>query len=195
MEIDDGSRDELIEVLIPAASETIQSEFEREFAPATDSETRRLRVSPTSTSRGWIILDLAPYDLRSAVSITLHPEQPEISYPFVQFTNYVLEPEPSKWGVYTHLQVRPDVDFNSNVAQSFGFSYLDIDGAWGFPTIPSTIELATARTVAAWLPRLVTAMNVEGLDDAGHVIAASTWAIPPDARRLGEKFRRRPNVF
>lgn len=191
----DRSRDGLIETLIPIASEAIMAEFEREFGPATASATRRFRVDPTSFAKRMLFVELAPYDLRAATTITLHPEQSGLSQMLTLGADYVQEPEPSKYGVYTHLKLRGDLNLNSLVANTFGFAYLDVAGAWGFATVPPKIVQATASTVISWLPRLVSALAVEGLDNLGHIVAPSTWGIPPDARRLAESFRRRPNIY
>lgn len=183
----DRTRDELALTLIAAASKAIGQETQREFAPATASATRRLRVDGR-------IVDLAPWDLRTVTTATLHPEA---SSPTVLTagTQYQLEPVSAVFGTYTRLRIGGTVDVWSDTAREFGYALLDIAGAWGFAAIPTDVRQACVITVKSWLRRDVAALAFGEIPEAGlQPDTFATYSIPPAARRLLAPYRR-PSLY
>lgn len=144
--------DDLIQQAITAASAEIHRWTRREFAPATSSATRRVRVYPDRRLDGALLVSLSPYDLRTVTSASLHPET---SSPVVLTENsdYVLHTVSPQDGTYTDLLVYQMSLSQSTLLNRFGFAFLDITGAWGFPSIPSDVEQACIDTVKSWLER------------------------------------------
>ena len=176
----DTSRDSLISTLITAASDAIMEETEREFAPVTASATRRFRIENFSMS-------LAPYDLRTVTTFTLHPES---SSPItLDTTQYNLEPVTTKTGTYTSVQFSTYLASlpSSTTAFAFGYALCDITGAWGFSSVPTDVNRAAVITVAAWMRKDVSALIAASeLDIGGGISPAfpSTMEIPNAAKRL-----------
>lgn len=182
----DTSRDALINVLITAASDTIMDETAREFAPATASATRRFYF------RG-LEIDVGPRDLRTVTSITVHPES---ASPIVltATTDFQLYP-PDAVGPFQRIRLsnrRPDL-LNSDTAVNFGYSLVDINGAWGFATIPSNVNRACVETVTSWLRRDISALDLSELAEAGRSLLPShEFPIPGKAWLLLKRYRRLP---
>lgn len=182
----DRVRDDLIRALIPAASRALMVEVGREFVPATENATRRLRVDGR-------LVDLSPWDLRSADSVSLHPESssPEA----LTASDYKLMPVHAPYGVHTSLRLSGRVDPRSGSTYSdFGFSLLDVTGDWGWASIPTDVRQAAILTVASWLRRDVAAFAYSNLDEAVAQSAEifASYGIPPPARRLLAPYRRPP---
>src|SRR5947209_7414114 len=85
----DVDQDPVIEGMITAASRSILEELEREFAPATNAETRRF-VFDLREPR----LALSPYDLRAATAIVLNPQEAP-GTPLTEWADYELAPYPA----------------------------------------------------------------------------------------------------
>src|SRR5262245_19922592 len=121
----DTSRDTLISTLITQASEMVMNEYDREFAPATASATRRFRVDS-------YLLNLAPYDLRTVTTFTLNPEStsPQV---LVTGTDYELLPVGAPSGTYTSVRFSALLTglYASQTVFSMGHALCDISGAWG----------------------------------------------------------------
>lgn len=174
-------RDALIEALIVAASREILRESDREFAPVT-SATRRF---------GWRsrLISLAPYDLASITSVTVHPES---TTPYVlPGTEYLVHPVGKRDGVWTALQLSPLINRYSQTARDFGLALVDVAGTWGFPAVPEAIRRATVVAVMSWLRRDIGAfaMDVEGGREIPPM-AEGTFALPPASHRFIAPFRR-----
>lgn len=183
----DTSRDPLISTLITQASKAIMNDTGREFAPATASATRRFRVDRFK-------VDLEPYDLRSATTVTLHPES---SSPVVLSANtdYQLTPIGAPSGTYTSVKLSASLAAigSSTTAFQFGYALLDIAGAWGFATVPVDVQRAAILTVSSWLRRDVMSFALSSDIELGRGLAPalpSGFAIPADARRLLQPFQR-----
>lgn len=177
----DTTRDTLIQTLIPQASQVIMQETDREFAPATASATRRFRIESH-------IVSLAPYDLRTVSSISLHPESTSpLSLTVTQ--DYQLHPIGAPSGTYTSLQLSGLLvsAFTSTTAFNFGYSLMDITGAWGFATIPPDVNRACALTVASWLRRDISAFAEASEMDVGTGLGptlGTSFSLPFDAKEL-----------
>jgi len=181
----DTSRDALISTLITQASEAIMNETSREFAPATGSATRRFRVD------GYT-LNLEPYDIRTAATVTLDPES---SSPRVlaATTDYQLLPIGAPSGTFTSVEFSGFMVFASSTVFAFGHALVDIAGAWGFAAVPENVKRAAVLTVSSWLRRDVMAFALSSEIELGRGLAPalpSGFAIPADARRLLGPFYR-----
>lgn len=183
----DTSRDSLISTLITAASDAIMSDYEREFAPATASATRRFRVEST-------VLSLAPYDLRSVTTLTLHPESSS-PYTAVATQDYQLNPIGNPTGTFTSIQFSSYLAslVSSTTPFAYGYAIVDIAGAWGFATVPTHVNRACVITVSSWLRKDVSSLVAASELDMGGGIAPafpSTMEIPNAARKLLARYRR-----
>lgn len=170
-------RDSVIAALITAASEAINDDYQRELTPKTPSAARTFRVSPSSR-----IIDLEPYDLRSATSVTLE------GVVLVADQTYVLYWPSRRTSTFLGIRIGASVAFNSDFVVEFGYGRLVVNGAWGAwdtAEVPNAVKRACVITVASWLDR---ALQAYGTDlDEPQVLApaaAATWGIPPAARSL-----------
>lgn len=176
--------DTLIQELITAASRTIMSRFQREFAPVSTSTTRRFRVDGT-------IVDLAPYDLQvvSGAGVVLDPDGTPTS--LTAITDYKLKPRPTMSGTYYKLHIADSRYLWSQTVQDYGYAEVDITGTWGFASIPSDVARAAAITAGAWIDRgadVIAAMDNTVRNDGTTM--ATSWAIPAAAYRLLQPWAR-----
>lgn len=183
----DTNRDTLIQTLITAASEAIMNETDREFAPATASATRRFRLDDLS-------LNLAPYDLRTVTTLTLNPET---SSPINlnATTDYQPLPIGSPSGTFTSVRFSSLLTalYASQTVFSFGYALCDINGAWGFSSVPLDVNRACVITVGAWLRKDVSQLFASGELDIGGGLAPTfptTLEIPNSAIALLQPFYR-----
>lgn len=182
----DTSRDSLIQDRITAASRMIKSHIEREFV-AVASTTRRFELWP-----GVRVMDLAPYDLRVASSIVLHPES-SAPVTLTANTDYVLRPVQPRFGVYTHLNLSSRIAWGgSNVSRFFGFAFMDITATWGFASVPGEARDAAIDATIAWLRRDVSMMSFNGIVDTD---SAQTGERPTSAFTLPFSCRQKLDVF
>lgn len=185
LELTGTGSDGLIDAAIGAASETIITQLEREFAPAVGSATRRFPI-PVDEH----VIDLTPYDLRSVASLSLHPESgtPEL----LTASAYLLEPVVAKFGVYTKIRIASDVSLSSATARRFGYALADVAGAWGFATVPAEVKRAAIDTVCSWVDRAV-AVYGDPNDENPRMIRPDRfggWAIPKKALQELNPFKR-----
>lgn len=183
----DTSRDALISTLITAASEVILNDTDREFAPATASATRRFRVDS-------LLLNLAPYDLRTVTTITLNPETSSPAVLNVT-TDYQLLPIGSPSGTYTSLAFSTLLTslYASQTVFSFGYALVDIAGAWGFTAVPVDVNRACVVTVGSWLRKDVSMLLASGELDMGGGLTPNfpaTMQLPKAAKALLAPFYR-----
>lgn len=183
----DTSRDTLIAALITSASEAIMNEVDREFAPVTSSATRRFRVE-------GLQLNLAPYDLRSVSTLTLHPESTS-PQTLTATSDYQLLPVGSPSGTFTSLRFSGLLAslYASQTVFSFGYALVDIAGAWGFASVPLDVTRACVITVGSWLRKDVTALLAAGELDTGGGLAPAfpaTMELPHAATALLSPFYR-----
>lgn len=185
----DTSRDALISDRITAASQMIRSYTERQFT-AESAATKRFQVYP-----GQLIIDLAPWDLRSVTTMLLHPESDTPSTLNVNEA-YVLRPVQPRYGVYTHINLSNRLLLGgSTVYRWFGYAFLDITGNWGFSSVPQEVRDATIDCVVAWLRRDLSSVSYGGMMDLDSTSTvgerpASGYTIPLSARQKLDPFRR-----
>lgn len=142
----DVELDTMIGQCIPVASALIMRETQREFAPATTSAAR------TVGARGYVV-DLAPYDLRSATAVVLDPTG--ANQTLAANTDYQLSPVGTNAdGTYTEIILSSSLQLKGlAVFDQFGNVPLAITGAWGFSTVPAIAKEACVFTVRSWLRR------------------------------------------
>lgn len=143
----DTAQDALIQALITRASVAIMSATDREFAPLTTDATRTFRVDPSGKAA---LVNLAPYDLRSVISLTLSPESGSPTT-LVATTDYTLEPLDAPNGVYNRVRLSYATNLSSDSATRFGYARIAVRGAWGFPVVPLDVKQACIDTVFAWM--------------------------------------------
>lgn len=182
----DTSRDDLAEQLIAQASAAIERETQREFT-ATASATRDFywtRGAPV-----W----LAPYDLRTVTTITVHPGTAQEDTATAN-TDYRLKPLVSRDGLYDRIEFAPDyAPDSSDYEETFGQAVVRVAGAWGYPTVPEPVKRACIVTVAAWMAVDVAAHAFPDLDEPRGLAppAPVQYAIPTPAWRLLSPYMRR----
>lgn len=182
----DTGQDTIIQSEITRASRMILEYTQREFAPVTASATRRLLVYPGRTGRA-VHVDLAPYDLRSVTSASLHPETASPTV-LTAATEYLLAPENAPFGVYTAIRLARSLSFSSDTLTDFGHACLDITGAWGFASVPDDVVKACIVTVGLWMRREVQAFSTTFNLDEGRLERPE--ALPSAVRASLSRYRR-----
>lgn len=142
--------DDLIQSYIVAASQILPTRYQCEFLGPTGG-TRTFEVG-----RYGGIVDLAPYDLRSGGTVTLHPEEGGAA--LVNNSEYLLWPVGGTklGGTYRQIRMSGRLQMNSTIAREFGYSQLRVVGDWGMFTggaIDPQVRRGCAVTVAGWLRR------------------------------------------
>lgn len=184
----DTGRDTLISDAINPVSAAITRYCQREFTPTTNA-TRIFRLDV-----GQLKVDLAPYDLRTASTVTLHPEQAS-PITLTATTQYQLQPLPPSLGVYSSVRLAGNLAnlFQSDSARFFGYAQVSISGDWGFASIPTDVRRAAVIAVASAIRRDVPAL------DLGDVLADPrqmtpdrpiNYALPAASLRMLSPFKR-----
>lgn len=185
----DTARDSLISATITPISDAIARYCEREFVP-TASATRTFRLDVASRK-----VDLAPYDLRTASSVQIHPESAApITLSAVR--DYQLHPITSRFGTYNYVQFAGNLAnlYQSDSGRFFGYIQVSIAGAWGFASVPSDVKQAAIISVASAIRRDVPTLDVgDFLNTDPRQMTPDrpvNYAIPAAALRLLGPFRR-----
>jgi hypothetical protein len=188
LQVADQTRDPVIAQYISDASQAIMRYTDREFAPASTGLTRTFAID---ISGGDLVVELNPYDLRVATTVTLSPEGVAT---VLDSTMYSLEPVTNPDGVYKRIAISPFVGgVISTWALKFGYAKLAIQGNWGYATVPLDVKVATVQTVRSWLDRSVTAWGLRDTVDLGPGMnpqADGSYGIPPSALRTLSTYRR-----
>lgn len=184
----DTGRDTLISNTITPISDAIARYCQREFV-ATALATRTFRLDV-----GQLKLDLAPYDLRTASAVTLHPEQAS-PITLTATTQYQLQPITSVTGTYTSIRLAGNLAnlFQSDSARFFGYAQLSIAGAWGFSSVPSDVKQAAVIAVASAIRRDVPALDLgDVLADPRQITPDRpvNYALPAASLRMLAPFKR-----
>jgi len=189
----DVTRDALILSLINDFSRAISREYDREFAPATAAATRRFQIPA-----GALLLDLAPYDLRTVSSLKLNPDINGGST-LTASTDFQLTPINNAQGTYLGVRFSNRVSslHSSQTAMDFGYTLCDIAGAWGFPAVPEDVKRACVIAVQSALRRDLTELAIAGIEEPQAISpeGPATHAIPGASRRLLAPYRRTAGVF
>ena len=177
----DEAQDPLIESLILRASAAIMNWTQREFAPATAGLAR------TFTYRGGGVLDLAPYELRSATSVVLDYGGAS-PLTLTADTDYTLD-DPAVDGVYSQVWL-PNHDVTDTPGKRT-VRRVQITGNWGWSTVPADVEHWCIVTVVTWLRRDVAAFSTTFRLDEERVERPEAL---PSAVRAGLRHYRRITV-
>ena len=184
------TRDPLIQTLITAASDKIMDWCEREFAPVTASAARRFDVPLGQNPDGGWVADLSPYDLRTATTVTLHPES--TSPVVVAATDYSLEPFSNADNVYYKIRLSPYLSMTSSFAIRFGYAQVSITGAWGFAAVPARVNRACVLAVRSWLRQnpAAYAFPDTNMVDGVQPEAPQTYTLPGGTLMLLDHYKR-----
>lgn len=148
----DTTQDAEIGTLITAISMLIQEWCCREFTPPSTGLTRRLKVDSQ-------LVSLAPYDLRAATSVVMHPESTS-PVTLAVTTDYMLEPlNGATGGTYLDVRLAASLSRYSTTLQNFGYALVDITGDWGFASVPADVKEQCVEAVAIRLRRDVSAFS------------------------------------
>lgn len=140
----DTELDNLITALIPQATRAIIDVCQRELAPASTT-TRRIDVSSYH-------VDLCPYDLRAATTVTLDPDANATV--LVAHVDYELLPiGGDKDGMFTRIRLSKFLSLWTEKMFAFGHADLAITGDWGYLTPPQPVKDACVVAVRSWLRR------------------------------------------
>jgi len=190
------TRDARIAGLIVAASQMLNQQLDRELTPQSTALTRRFRVAYEGDDlHAGQEVDLAPYDLRSASSVVLHPESSSPTT-LVANTDYVLEPlNAPDTGTYTRLKLSDLLVYSSTFQIGFGYANLDITGNWGAwttDTVPQVVREACVDTVRSWMRQNPAAYAYAEQNDPGMLTPAPapTFSIPPGAWKKVQYLKR-----
>lgn len=166
----DSIEDEVLQVMITAASDDIRKFTEREFI-AVDNEIR------THLCKGNII-DLAHNDVRVVRSVTLYTDDPDEDQRLaLDAGDYKLRPIPSPDGVYQWLRLSESVEPREREFE------VEIDGDWGFKEIPANIAYWCGITVVIWARKDISAFSTTYNVDEGrterpeNLPSAVRWAL------------------
>lgn len=183
-------QDDVVASLLTSYSIAIARHCGRQFTPPVDSATHRFRLRPDSHLDGLYVLDLAPYDLRTATSVQLHPETAG-PVTLTAGSDYTTEPANPRDGVHTSLSLWPvPITWTSTAAINFGYVNVDVTGSWGFPEVPEDVRQACILAVTGALRENVQAFGGalqpnsigDGVNDA--------IALAPGVRGLLARYKR-----
>lgn len=188
----DTTRDNLIQSLISDLSRAIIREYDREFAPAATA-TRRFQVPV-----GSLMLDLAPYDLRTVSTLTINPEASG-GTALTATTDFQLMPVVTQQGTYESIRFSARLTslHTSQTAQDYGYTLVDVAGAWGFATVPDEVKRACIIAVQSGLRRDLTELAIAGIEEPQSIApeGPATHSIPAASRRLLAPFRRTAGAY
>ena len=188
---DDASRDELLVDAVNYASSAIWDHCEREFLDTTATpgpDTRDFAIS----FRG--LIDLAPYDLRSASAVVLYTDRDVADQVTLAADQYRLLPlggvkGGTYWRIRTILPLLPE--------KQFGFGWqASVTGEWGLAAIPETVKLACAQ----WVENLVknpgsfASQAMSGFVVTPDVDPARSAGMPPATRHRLVPWARGPGA-
>lgn len=185
----DTSRDALLVRLVDAATAAIHGYTQRELCDV-GAAVRRFEVSG---SGAWRVATLAGCDLRSATSVTLHPED-AAPVALAADAGYQLRPvNRTSIGTYRLVKIAGDAAIFSAYATRFGRALVEIDGQWGPAATPEDVRQIAISTVVSWYRRefahRTTAFDPDA--DATEQLADAT-SLPAGARRGLSVYRSRP---
>lgn len=203
-ELTSSASDTVIQALISAASRALNNRAKRELTPQSTA-TRTLPVDvdlfPNAISgsdlfpfaRGSALVPLAPYDLRAAATVRLHPEEAALTETLTADVDYALFPLPGHpvSGTFTGIRLpRTKASLMSTYAYRFGFAKIEIAGDWGAwatAGVPEDAKRACVATVGSWLDRAVKEYAADLGDGNPRLIRPDPyagWAVPRSALNL-----------
>lgn len=185
LEIQGSGRDTAIAACITAASRVLNRRCARELTPKTASATRMFRVFPRQ-HRSGVLVDLAPFDLRTAATVRLHPEGTPVT--LVQNTDYALWPVGGAQPTATYLGIKLSsvLSLESSFSESFGYAQLEVQGAWGAwdtAEVPEDVKRACIVTVGSWIDKAMSEYGAEFAEEPRAIQSAifAGYAVPRGA--------------
>jgi hypothetical protein len=177
----DTNQDGLISAMISRASAAIEEWTQRWLAP---------RTAVTNTFRvDGLYVDFAPYDLRTATTVSLHPEgTPTV---LTANTSYQLLPigGTDSLDTFTGMMLSAQISTYSSNSTRFGYEQVSVLGNWGPATVPLDVTHACVITVGLWIRREVGAFSATFSPDV-DVADTRPLAIPGAAMRMLAPYRR-----
>lgn len=183
----DTGRDSLISSTITPISDAIARYCDREFI-ATASATRTFTLPV-----GQRVLELAPYELRTVTTLRLHPEEasPET---LTATQDYQLLPMPTRFGTYLKVRFSANLTtlHDGDSAKYYGYTQVQIAGAWGMASIPSDVKQAAIIATASALRRDVPALDINDLAEPRQLTPDRpvNYALPAASLRMLGPYRR-----
>lgn len=181
-----GSQDDVFVLYINAYSKAISNYCRREFHPTT-AATRDFIYD------GSGILNLAPYELRTATAIKLYSDQPSLQQQTLDGTQYRLEPiGRTPEGTYLAL----NTILPGRLPSQYAFEWqVTITGDWGMAAVPADVQLATLIAVddAYRNPGGFQTVQV-GAGTSFEEPVGAGGSLPAASLRLLIPYRRRPRL-
>ena len=184
----DTGRDTLISSTITPISDAIARYCDREFV-ATASATRTFTLPV-----GQRVLDLAPYEVRTVTTMTLHPEEAQPDT-LTATQDYQLLPLPTRFGTYLKVRFSADLTtlHDGDSAKYFGYSQISIAGAWGMSTVPTDVKQAAIIATASAIRRDVPALDLGDVLSEPRQMTPDrpvSYALPAASLRMLGPYRR-----
>ncbi len=184
--------DALIALLIPRALRRFNLRAGREFIRLAAPATRAFEVTSHNVSLGT-------WDLRTATTVTLHPESQSEAQVLTPGTHYelALDEDTATAGM---LRLARGLHLWSAHAASFGHAGLSIVGEWGIwadvDAVPADVNAAAVTMVRSGLEKvLADGLGVGDLTGAGGAHFESSWDIPRDAWLAIQPYSRELGVW
>ena len=186
------SSDNLIDSLIGLAARRLNVATGREFMPQV-TETRTFDVDR-------YLVQLHGCDLRTATTVTLHPENVSESQVLVSGTDYAIELD-RLTGSTDLLRLSGSLDLASAYAANFGHARISIAGGWGIwgdvADVAADINEAAIECVLSWVDKATSA--AAGYDPAAPAAGlpsfVGSWDIPSSAYRKVQPYSRVLGVY
>jgi hypothetical protein len=184
-------RDALIALLIPRALRRFNLAAGREFIRLAAPATRALEVA------GHLV-SLGNWDLRTATTVTLHPESQSQAQVLTAGTHYELALDTDTATAYA-IRLARGLNLWSAHAASFDHAGLSVVGEWGIwadvDAVPADINAAAVAMVRSGLEKVIEdGLDVAGLTSGGGGHFESTWDIPSAAWRALQPYSRELGV-
>jgi len=184
-------RDAMILDAIAAASEALNARCQHEIAPKVANT---LRLFPFPTGLREPILDMKPYDLRSATLVQLHPESTPVT--LISDVDYTLLPIGGNrvTGAYQLLQLARSGWTTSSYSGAFGSVRLAITGNWGCwdtSEVPADVKRACVLTVGTWIDKAMGEYGMDSLETPRASLPGlfTGYSIPNAAVQILDKAR------
>ncbi len=176
----DTTFDSVLSTLISRASRVIENYASREFA---DKGT----LTRTFQQDGYLV-DLLPYDLRAATTVTVDP----VGAATVILTDqYALRPlNKTTLGTYIQLRTGAYTSLYSERRSTFGSSEISVTGTWGAATTPLPVVQACVVTVGLWFRREIAARGNAAADWDIDGVDLRPLSMPGAAQRLVDPYKR-----
>jgi len=138
-----------------------------------------------------LYVDFAPFDLRTATTVSLHPEgTPTV---LTANTSYQLLPigGTDSLDTFTGMMLSAQISTYSSNSTRFGYEQVSVLGDWGPATIPADVQQAATIAAAAMVDRAADQYALPGADDGRQTMPNSSGtALPWGVRQLLAPYRR-----